>query len=126
MSDWRVIRHAESGAVVVPHAKWCAGFWCHLKGLMLRSNLPEDEGLLFVYNRTSVIDASIHMLFVFFAIAAIWLDDEGHVVDAKLAKPWRLYYAPARPARYLIEAAPVVLDRVQPGDRLIFDESSPS
>ncbi len=124
MSDWRVIRHAETGRVILPHAKWCKGFWCHLKGLMLRASLPEDEGLLFVYRRTSVMDASIHMLFVFFPIAAVWLDDEGRVVDAKLAKPWRLYYAPTDPARYLLEAAPVVLDRVQVGDRLAFDEQS--
>ncbi len=122
MSQWRVIRHADSGEVVLSRAWWCKSFWCHLKGLQWRRSLPEDEGLLFVYNRTSVMDAAIHMLFVFFAISAVWLDDEGRVVDAKLAKPWRLYYAPAKPARYLIEAAPALLDRVQVGDRLVFDE----
>jgi len=43
------------------------------------------------------------------------------VVDAKLAKPWRPYYAPARPARYLIEAPPSLLERVTVGERLTFD-----
>lgn len=122
MADWRVVRQEKSNTVVLPRAKWCKSFWCHFKGLMLRASLPEDEGLLFVYNRTSVMDASIHMLFVFFPIAAVWLDDNGIVVDAKLAKPWRLYYAPAKPARYLIEASPAVLDRVTVGDRLAFSE----
>lgn len=91
---------------------------------MLRASLPEDEGLLFIYNRTSIMDATIHMFFVFFPIAAVWLDDDGVVVDAKLAKPWRPYYAPAKAARYLIEAPPAVLDRVQVGDQLVFSEKA--
>lgn len=117
-----MIRSADTGEVVLARAKWCQNFWCHFKGLMLRRSLPEDEGLLFVFRRASVIDTTIHMLFMFFSIAAVWMDNEGRVVDAKLAKPWRLIYAPAKPARYIIEARPVVLDRVKAGDRLVFDE----
>lgn len=124
MSDWRVIRHAGTSQVVLARARWCTGFWCHLRGLMFRRALPDGEGLLFVYRRTSVLDASIHMLFVFFPIAAVWLDDTGYVVDAKLAKPWRLYYAPAQPARYLIEASPALLEQVRVGERLLFDEAA--
>ena len=124
MSDWRVIRQAESGAVVLARVRWCQSFWCHFRGLMLRRSLPDDEGLLFVFRRTNISEATIHMLFVFFHIAAVWLDDEGRVVDAKLAKAWRPFYAPARPARYLIEARPGLLDRVQIGDRLAFDEQA--
>lgn len=122
MSDWCVIRDADSSQVVLARAWWCTGFWCHLKGLMFRRQLLEDEGLLFVYRHVSVIDASIHMLFVFFSIAAVWLDEAGQVVDAKLARPWRPYYAPSKPARYLIEASPALLERVRVGDRLVFDE----
>lgn len=124
MSDWRIVRNAESGAVALARAKWCASFWCHFRGLMLRRSLPEDEGLLFVYRRAGVTDTAIHMFFCFFAIAAVWMDDDGRVVDAKLARPWRPYYAPAKPARYLIEARPALLDRVAIGDRLVFDEAA--
>lgn len=119
-----MIRSADSGEVVLARAKWCQNFWCHFKGLMLRRSLPEDEGLLFVFGRASVVDTTIHMLFMFFSIAAVWMDNEGRVVDAKLAKPWRPIYAPARPARYMIEARPVVLDRVKVGDHLVFDEKA--
>jgi uncharacterized membrane protein (UPF0127 family) len=122
MSDWRVIRHAGTGEIVLARAKWCQNFWCHFKGLMLRRSLPDDEGLLFVFRRQNVAETTIHMLFMFFSIAAVWMDNEGVVVDAKLAKPWRPIYAPAKAARYLIEARPVVLSRVKVGDRLIFDE----
>lgn len=122
MSQVRVIRRASTGEVVLARARWCQSFWCHFRGLMLRRHLPDDEGLLFVYRRTSVRDAAIHMFFVFFPIAAVWLDDEGRVVSATLARPWRPYYAPAQPARYLIEAHPSLLDRVAVGDQLTFSE----
>jgi uncharacterized membrane protein (UPF0127 family) len=122
MSDWRVIRSADTGRVVLARAQWCQSFWCHFKGLMLRRSLMEDEGLFFVFRRQNVAETTIHMLFMLFPIAAVWLDQDGYVVDAKLAKPWRLVYAPAKAAKYLIEAHPVVLDRVTIGERLTFDE----
>ncbi|MEB2286482.1 MAG: DUF192 domain-containing protein [Anaerolineae bacterium] len=120
----RVIRRASTGEVVLARARWCQGFWCHLRGLMFRRHLPDDEGLLFVYRRASVGSTTIHMFFVFFPIAAVWLDDEGRVVSTALARPWRPYYAPDRPARYLIEARPALLDRVAVGDQLTFSEQA--
>ncbi len=122
MSDWRVIRSADTGRIVLARAKWCQSFWCHFKGLMLRRSLPDDEGLLFVFRRQNVAETTIHMLFMLFPIAAVWLDQDGCVVDAKLAKPWRLVIAPAKAAKYLIEARPVVLERVKVGERLKFEE----
>ena len=124
MSDWRVIRKADTGEIVLARAQWCKNFWCHFKGLMLRRTLPDDEGLFFVFRRQNVAESTIHMFFMLFAIAAVWINDEGIVVDKKLAKPWRPVYAPAKAARYLIEARPVVLDRVNVGDRLTFDEKA--
>jgi uncharacterized membrane protein (UPF0127 family) len=124
MSQWRVIRNASTGQVVLARAQWCQSFMCHFKGLMFRRSLPEDEGLLFVYGRESIMDTSIHMLFCFFPIATVWMDQEGRVVDAKLAKPWRPWYASRKPARFFIEARPSLLDRVKIGDRLQFDEKA--
>jgi uncharacterized protein len=121
MSQFRVLRNADSGAVVLPRAEWCQSFWCRLRGLMFRMNLPDDEGLIFVYGRESRMDTSIHMFFMFFAIAAIWLDKDGRVVHKALAKPWRPAYASSKPAQYVIEARPALLDRVAVGDRLVFE-----
>jgi uncharacterized membrane protein (UPF0127 family) len=122
MADWRGIRNAGTGQVVLARAKWCQSFWCHFRGLMFRTSLLEDEGLFFAFGRENRTDTSIHMFFVFFAIAAVWLDNEGRVVDAKLARPWRPYYAPSKPARYLIEARPSLLERIKVGDQLAFDQ----
>ena len=124
MKQYRVVRNAQTGAVVLPRADWRANFWGHLTGLMFRRHLPDDEGLLFVYGHESVLDTAIHMLFVYFPIATVWLDKNGVVVDKTLAKPWRLSYAPHKPAQYFIEARPALLDRVALGDPLRFDESA--
>ncbi len=122
MANWRVVRNASTGSVVLARAKWCRSFWCHFWGLMLRRNLPDDEALLFVFRRENTSQSSIHMFFMFFSIAAVWMDNQGCVVDAKLAKPWRPAYFPAKPARYLIEARPSLLERVKVGDRLNFND----
>jgi uncharacterized protein len=122
MTEYRVIRKADTGEVLLARAKWCAGYWSRVVGLMFRRNLPDDEGLLFVYGRESRAETSIHMLFMNFNIATIWLDKNGVVVDKVLAKVWRPAYASKKPAQYFIEGRPLLLDRVQVGDRLTWDE----
>lgn len=122
-ADWRVLRSADTGAVVLPRVRLCVSFWCHFRGLQLVRQLPEDEGLLFVTSREGRAHTTIHMFFMLFSIGVVWLDREGRVVDQQLARPWRPAYAPAAPAQYFLEASPAVLERVRPGDRLRFDEA---
>lgn len=122
MNSYRILRNQASGQVILPRVRWCASFWCHLKGLMFRANLPADEGLLFVTHSESIVNTTIHMLFMRFAIGVVWLDARGVVVHKTLAKPWRPAYAPSRPAQYYLEANPDVLERVQVGDALTFNE----
>ena len=112
------IIHVATGNILLANVRWCRSFLCKLRGLMFRRSLPEDEGLLFVYGKESRMDTSIHMFFMNFAIATVWLDTNGKVVDQVLAKPWRPAYASKVPAQYVIEARPSLLDRVKPGDRL--------
>lgn len=123
MSQRRIIRNARTSQIVLGRAVWCATFWCRFRGLMGRRSLAENDGLLFVFHAESTSATSIHMFFVPFAIAAVWIDAGGRVVDAKLAKPWRPYYAPKRPAKYLIEATPSLLNRVKIGDQLQWNEA---
>ncbi len=124
MSEWRILRKIETDEIVLARAKWCASFWCKFRGLQLVLRLPENEGLLFVTDGESRAATTIHMFFMFFSIAVIWLDSSGKVVDKCHAKPWRPVYAPNAPAQYFIEAKPSLLDRVEIGDRLRFDETT--
>ncbi|MBN1937016.1 MAG: DUF192 domain-containing protein [Anaerolineae bacterium] len=98
----------------------CNTFWRKFKGLMFKRALPADCAYVFIYGRESIADASIHMFFVPFSIAVIWLDAHKCVVDTAVARPWRPYYAPKRAAQYFVEGAPELLDRVKLGDILDF------
>lgn len=91
-------------------------------GLMFTAALPNDQGLLFVTGAESRTNSTIHMFFMRYPIAVIWLDKTGRVVDAQLAKPWRPAYVPKAPAQFYIEANLALLDTVRVGDRLRFDE----
>ena len=123
MNRWRVLRNADTGEVVLNRARWCASFWCHFRGLMLTAPPPQGEGLLFVTRREGRSHTTIHMFFMLYNIAVVWLDASGKVVDKSLAKPWRPAYAPRAPAQYYIEATPDLLNRVAIGDKLRFDEA---
>lgn len=122
MSEWRSIRKVDTNEVILARAKWCASYWCHFRGLQLVRNLPEDEGLLFVTSSESRAGTAIHMFFMFMSIAVVWVNKDFEVVDKKFAKPWRPAYSPKAPAMYYIEANPSLLERVEIGDKLTFDE----
>lgn len=87
---------------------------------MLQRTLSPGEGLVLVQPGESRVNSAIHMLFVFFDLGVLWVDDSGRVVDQVLARPWRLHYAPRLPARYVVESHPDILSRVQVGDVIHF------
>lgn len=125
MSDqWRILRNADTGQVVLTRVRLCQSFWCHFRGLQLVPRLPDDEGLLFITQSEGRTHTAIHMFFMLFSIAVIWLDSNGKVVDKCLAKPWRPAYAPRLPAQYYLEANTFIFDKINIGDVLRFDEVS--
>jgi uncharacterized membrane protein (UPF0127 family) len=85
---------------------YCDSFLCRLKGLMFRSRLGQDDGLLLVEKRDSRIDTSIHMFFVPFDIAVFWINSNLIVVDKVIAKSWRPAYLPKTDAKYTLEVHP--------------------
>jgi len=124
MSKWRVLKQSRNNKVVLKRVKLCDNFWTRFRGLQLVRHLPDDEGLLFVTGSENRANTTIHMFFMFFSIGVVWLDASGKVVDKCFAKPWRPAYAPKSPAQYFIEAKPGILEKVQIGDVLQFDEAA--
>lgn len=123
MSEWRVLRNADTGEVVLARVRLCVSLWCHFRGLQLVPRLPDDQGLLFITGSESRTQTAIHMFFMLFSIGVVWLDASYKVVDKQFAKPWRPMYASRSPAQYYLEANPSVLEHVEIGDRLRFDEA---
>ena len=104
-------------------ARWCASFWSRLWGLMFRQAIAPGQAIVLVEARDSRAAVAIHMFFVPFTIAAVWIDQTGRVVDKVAARPWRPFYAPGAPARFILETHPEFLERVFIGDELVFEDS---
>jgi len=97
---------------------WCASFGSKLRGLMFRPALGAGEGILMVQTSEDRLNAAIHMFFMQFDIAVIWLDRNLRVVDSRLARRWRPMYAPIRPAKYILEIHPSRLQDFGINDQL--------
>ena len=122
MSDKTHVKvvHRQTGQVLVEKARWCSSWLCKLRGLQFRLRLQPGEALILIEPYDSTVNSSIHMFFVFFPIAAVWINTQGHVTSAQLAKPWRPYYASPTPACYVLETAPDFLNQVAVGDEVDF------
>ncbi len=103
-------------------AIYCETFFCKLKGLTFRSKLPDNQGLLLVENIDNRISTAIHMLFVFYKLAIIWINSDGVVVDCRIAYPWVSFLFPRKAARYVLEISPENLSDYQVGDKVHFEE----
>jgi uncharacterized membrane protein (UPF0127 family) len=102
---------------------YCDSFPCKLRGLMFRPRLTLDEGLLLVEKKDSRLDTSIHMLFVPFDLAVIWINTDMTVVDKVIAKSWRPAYFPKADARYTLEIHPDRWEDYQIGDKVEFKDA---
>jgi uncharacterized protein len=89
-------------------------------GLMFRRTLDAEQGVRLDMDRTSRAFSAIHMLFVFFPLAVFWLDRNNRIVDKALALPFRPFYMPSRPARYVLELHASTFDAAHIGDQLDF------
>ncbi|MDP1716369.1 MAG: DUF192 domain-containing protein [Anaerolineales bacterium] len=99
---------------------YCDSFLCKLRGLMFRSRLSLDEGLLLVEQRDSRLETSIHMFFVPFDLAVFWINTEMTVVDKVIAKSWRPAYFPKADAKYTLEIHPDRWGDYEIGDKVEF------
>ena len=99
---------------------YCDSFIYKLRGLMFRSRLALDEGLLLVEKRNSRLDTSIHMFFVPFDLAVFWINSDMMVVDKVIAKSWKPAYFPKADAQYTLEIHPTRWADYEIGDKVEF------
>lgn len=68
-----------------------------IKGLMF----SRKKNLLFVYKNPIYVD--LHMLFVFFKVDALYINEKGEIVEIKHMKPFRGTYKARHKAKYVVE-----------------------
>ena len=124
ISKFVTITRKPEGTLVLGRARWCHRFLCRLRGLTFRRSVAEADAIILVEKQDSKSATAIHMFFVFFSIAAIWIDSSGRIVDKCLARPFRPIYVPREPARFVLEGPPDLLTRFEVGEQIEFQPLS--
>lgn len=96
----------------------CTAFFRRFRGLMFRKSININDGILIDQGSSTRLNSAIHMFFMNFDIAVIWLDSEFKIVDKTFAKKWHPFYQPILPARYVFETHPDNLDIFETGEIL--------
>ena len=102
--------------------KYCDTFLSKFVGLMFSRELKQDHGILLVEKKESRINTAIHMLFMNYDLTVLWLEKDLTIVDKVLAKKWRLFYIPAKPAQYVLEIHRSKYLEFEIGEKLIFQD----
>ncbi len=89
---------------------------------MFVRELTPSEGIVIAETKPSRINTAIHMFFMNFDLAVIWLNEEKEVVDKVFAKRWVPMYIPKHPAKYVLELHSSRLDDISVGDQCKFLE----
>ena len=117
MNNFVEVRNSDRSDRRIQRVKYCRSFFCRLRGLTFRRELPGGVGLLLDEGASSRLGTAIHMWGVWIPLGIAWLDDDLVVVDVRHALPWRLYF-PAQPARYILEGDPSMLESLAVGEQL--------
>ena len=117
----RVLNQTK-GTVVADRVEIADSFWARLRGLMFRSSLGHDEGLLIKPS------SSVHTVFMRFPIDVIFIDRANRVVKvAPSLKPFRAAGVLTSQVGALeLPAGRAVAARVEKGDQLLLSDAGPS
>jgi uncharacterized membrane protein (UPF0127 family) len=96
----------------------CTTYISRFFGLMFQKSILPEDGIILVGSTENIMDASIHMFFMNFDIAVIWMNSRLEVVDKTVARRWRPFYRPSSSAMYILEAHPDRFNDFQIGDML--------
>jgi len=116
----QLVHWPESGGgsqVLASEIEIADSFLQQARGLMFRRSLGDDSALVFQFDSEAKRD--VHMLFVPFAIDALWVVD-NEVVATKRLRPW--IGLGRAGADTLIEVPAGTADEVAVGDRVALSE----
>jgi uncharacterized membrane protein (UPF0127 family) len=116
-----LIENSSNPSVPILNGLLCKSFLCRLKGLMFQRSLPNNFGLLLADSVESRVNSAIHMFFMNFDIAVIWIDKHFRVVDVQIAQKGHALYSPSAPAQYTLETSVENFGFFHPGDQIKVD-----
>lgn len=97
-----MIKNKTKNTVLADDCRVCRSVWSKAKGLMFTSkSYVKRHSLVFEFNRMQ--RNGLHMMFVFYPIDILFLDEKKRVVESKSGlKPFMLYN-PRNESMYVIE-----------------------
>lgn len=114
----RIVHHGDDGnQVLASDVTVAETFWQQLKGVMFKSSLPPEYGLVFPFDEPT--KRGVHMLFVRIPIDVVWVDGE-EVTAIKRLHPWTGYGR--HRADLIIELPAGAANGVSTGDSVSIEE----
>ena len=113
-----ILKH--NGMLIASKVDLAENYYKKVLGLMFRSSIPQDYALLFIFSKPGVV--GVHMLFMRFPIAAIFLDDDKKIMATAVLKPW-IGFKQIKDVQYLIEMNSNTITKygLKTGDVINFD-----
>jgi uncharacterized membrane protein (UPF0127 family) len=111
-----------NGVEIAKNIEFARTTFRHVLGLMFRTSIPYDYSMIFKLKKPSKV--SIHMLFVFFPIDVIFLNEEKKIMGLSLLRPWVGYKA-MEDIKYIIEmkAGTIEIFHLCTGEEMEFDDN---
>jgi uncharacterized membrane protein (UPF0127 family) len=109
---------SSSRPSLVINAGLCDTFYTKFMGFMFRKQIDPFYGLLFSESTESKVSTSIHMFFMNFDLAVLWLNKDFTVVDKAIARKWHPVYVSKQPAQYTLEMHTDRYQNFEIGDKL--------
>lgn len=113
-----MIKNTTKGTEIAEFITFCRNPWSRSKGLMFEPSLMA-RGYIFEFKKD--ILGAIHMLFVFFPIDIVWLDENKKVVELKEnIKAFSLGTVPKNKCRFFIELPTETIKeaKIEVGDQI--------
>jgi uncharacterized protein len=108
------LRAVDPPRDIAANVRVASNFWARFRGLMLVARLEPGEALAFRPGGT------IHMMFMRFAIDAVFCGGDGRVLKVgRNVRPWIGVSRAPRGTKLLIEMAAGAADSIHPGDVLM-------
>lgn len=117
----KTVEIINNGVILADNATYCTDIFSKTRGLMFRRPLKSGQGLILVADEESIYQTTIHMLFVFFPIDVVWLNQNKEVVDVKSkVKSFQPLITPRGPAKYVLELPVGTSKHIKLGDTIQF------
>jgi uncharacterized membrane protein (UPF0127 family) len=111
-----------NGIEIAKNIDFARTMFSQVMGLMFRKSIPYDYSMIFILKKPSQV--GIHMLFVFFPIEVIFLNEEKKIRGLFRLRPWVGYKA-MEDIKYIIEmkAGTIEMFHLCTGEEMEFDDN---